>query len=174
MASVGPWTSAPSRPDLRSAKRRRVLQQAKIVTGAETMIHCEIRDISTGGARIALRRNVALPETFQLYIAAHTLQVHSANVRWRNGDFIGVAFEAAGGAGAAADGRARQPEPSPQPLLLSGPALAAAPEARQKETLRTEEAVQAHPRRDLASGRDVRASVQVGRYGHQRRRLAVR
>lgn len=61
------------------------------------MIHCEVENISTGGAKIAVRANVRLPESFLLYIASHTLQVFRAVLRWREGDFAGVSF--ADGAG---------------------------------------------------------------------------
>ncbi|MBA1158431.1 PilZ domain-containing protein [Microvirga mediterraneensis] len=67
---------------------------AKIMLGPEAMISCLVKDISTGGARIAVKRHMDLPESFELYIAAHDLQVRRARVCWRNGDFAGVAFSA--------------------------------------------------------------------------------
>jgi hypothetical protein len=92
MASVRPSASVPKRADLRSARRHRAHHQAKIVVDAQTMIHCEVENISTGGAKIAVRANVRLPESFLLYIASHTLQVFRAILRWRDGDFAGVSF----------------------------------------------------------------------------------
>ncbi|AWM87035.1 PilZ domain-containing protein [Microvirga sp. 17 mud 1-3] len=92
MAFVGPTTSSPKRTELRSAKRRRVRQPAKIVIGSETMIHCEVHEISEAGARIAVREHWDLPDTFQLYVIAHVLQVFTARLCWRRGNFAGVSF----------------------------------------------------------------------------------
>lgn len=79
----------------RQARRFPTHHPAKIMLGPEAMISCMVKDISTGGARIALKRHMDLPETFELYIAAHDLQVRRARVCWRHGDFAGVAFSAA-------------------------------------------------------------------------------
>ena len=78
----------------RQARRFRTHHPAKIMLGPEAMISCLVKDISTGGARIAVKRHMDLPETFELYIAAHDLQVRRARVCWRHGDFAGVAFSA--------------------------------------------------------------------------------
>jgi hypothetical protein len=78
----------------RQARRFPTHHPAKIMLGPEAMISCMVKDISTGGARIAVKRNMDLPETFELYIAAHDLQVRRARVCWRHGDFAGVAFNA--------------------------------------------------------------------------------
>ena len=51
--------------------------------GPEAMIPCTVKDISTGGARIELKPQMDLPETFELFIAAHDLQVRRARVCWR-------------------------------------------------------------------------------------------
>jgi hypothetical protein len=76
----------------RQARRFPTHHPAKIMLGPEAMISCMVKDISSGGARIAVKRHMDLPETFELYIAAHDLQVRRARVCWRNGDFAGVAF----------------------------------------------------------------------------------
>jgi hypothetical protein len=78
----------------RQARRFPSHHPAKIMLGPEAMISCMVKDISTGGARIAVKRHMDLPETFELYIAAHDLQVRRARVCWRHGDFAGVAFSA--------------------------------------------------------------------------------
>jgi hypothetical protein len=78
----------------RQARRFRTHHPAKIMLGPEAMISCLVKDISIGGARIAVKRHMDLPETFELYIAAHDLQVRRARVCWRHGDFAGVAFSA--------------------------------------------------------------------------------
>jgi PilZ domain len=92
MIMVRPRAPFIGRPNLRRTRRLRVRQQAKIVCGSETMIHCEVRDLTAGGAKIAIRQHVALPEQFALFICAHDLRVHSATIRWRHGDFLGVSF----------------------------------------------------------------------------------
>ena len=74
----------------RQARRFPTHHPAKIMLGPEAMISCTVKDISTGGARIAVKRHMDLPETFELYIAAHDLQVRRARVCWRHGDYAGV------------------------------------------------------------------------------------
>jgi len=76
----------------RHARRFRAHHPAKIVLGPEAMISCMVKDISTGGARLAVKPQMDLPETFELFIAAHDLQVRRARVCWRHGGFAGVAF----------------------------------------------------------------------------------
>ncbi|QRM28599.1 PilZ domain-containing protein [Microvirga sp. VF16] len=78
----------------RQARRFPTHHPAQIMLGPEAMISCTVKDISTGGAKIAVKRHMDLPESFELYIAAHDLQVRRARVCWRHGDFAGVAFSA--------------------------------------------------------------------------------
>ncbi|MCB8820798.1 PilZ domain-containing protein [Microvirga rosea] len=96
MASGISWTSYPKNLDLRRSRRRRAQQPAKIVTGPETMIHCEVCDISAGGAKLIIRDDLPLPDFFKLYIVGHTLQVFEACLRWRGGGYAGVSFEMCG------------------------------------------------------------------------------
>jgi hypothetical protein len=93
----------------RQARRFPTHHPAKIMLGPEAMISCMVKDISTGGARIAVKRHMDLPETFELYIAAHDLQVRRARVCWRHGDFAGVAFSA----------EDAEATPAPAPELLA-------------------------------------------------------
>jgi hypothetical protein len=76
----------------RHARRFPTRHPATIVLGPEAMISCTVNDISSGGARIAVRAHMDLPETFELFIAAHDLQVRRVRVCWRDGDFAGVRF----------------------------------------------------------------------------------
>jgi hypothetical protein len=76
----------------RQARRFRTQHLAKIVLGPEAMISCTVEDISTGGARIALTRDMHLPNDFEIFIAAHDLQVHRARLCWRHRDSLGVSF----------------------------------------------------------------------------------
>jgi hypothetical protein len=78
----------------RQARRFPARHRAKIVLGSEVMISCTVSDISIGGARIALQPEMHLPETFELFIAAHDLQVRRVRMCWRDGDYAGVAFDA--------------------------------------------------------------------------------
>jgi PilZ domain len=76
----------------RQTRRFPTRHPATIVLGSEAMISCTVNDISAGGARIAVRAHMDLPETFELFIAAHDLQVRRVRVCWRDGDFAGVRF----------------------------------------------------------------------------------
>ncbi|MFL5162781.1 MAG: PilZ domain-containing protein, partial [Microvirga sp.] len=76
----------------RHARRFRAHHPAQILLGSDAMIPCTVKDISTGGARLALKPHMDLPETFDIFIAAHDLQVRRARVCWRNGDLAGIAF----------------------------------------------------------------------------------
>jgi hypothetical protein len=76
----------------RQARRFPTRHPATIVLGPEAMISCTVNDISSGGARIAVQSHTELPETFELFIAAHDLQVRRVRVCWRNGDHAGLAF----------------------------------------------------------------------------------
>src|SRR4051812_27252585 len=78
----------------RQARRFPSRHPAQIVLGPEAMVACTVNDISTGGARIAVKAYMDLPESFELFIAAHDLQVRRVRVCWRSGDFAGVAFTA--------------------------------------------------------------------------------
>ena len=76
----------------RQGRRLRVRQQAKIVLSDE-MIHCEVRNLSLQGAGISLSRRAQLPDTFNLFIAAHSLRTFKVKLRWHKGTHAGVSFE---------------------------------------------------------------------------------
>ncbi|GJD52852.1 hypothetical protein OPKNFCMD_5619 [Methylobacterium crusticola] len=76
----------------RADKRRRVVQQGRIVVGADRLVACEVTDLSPAGARLRVPARFDLPETFALVIAAHDLRTLEARLRWRRGDFAGVTF----------------------------------------------------------------------------------
>ncbi|MCB8820521.1 PilZ domain-containing protein [Microvirga rosea] len=77
----------------RRSRRIRVRQPAKIVLDHDTMIHCEVHNISTGGAKLDLGPIGPLPETFTIYIAGYSMMIHEARVRWRKGNYVGISFE---------------------------------------------------------------------------------
>ncbi len=76
----------------RQARRFSAHHPAHILLGPEAMIPFTVKDISTGGARIELKPQMDLPETFELFIAAHDLQVRKARVCWRKDGYAGIAF----------------------------------------------------------------------------------
>lgn len=86
MPNVLPAENHPAR-----AKRSRVVLQGRIVAGAE-LYPCVIRDISRDGAKISLPAAIALPERFDLVIAADDLRTLKVCLRWRRGDFAGLTF----------------------------------------------------------------------------------
>lgn len=74
------------------AKRNRVLLQGRVVFGSE--LHpCVIRDLSRAGVKISLPARVALPERFELVIAADDLRRVAVCLRWRRGEFVGLTFD---------------------------------------------------------------------------------
>jgi hypothetical protein len=85
-----------SAPVPRAGRRRRLIQQGRIVLGPDHSVACEIADVSTAGARLRIPARIQLPDTFPLVIAAHDLRTVTVRLRWRRGDFVGVTFEGAG------------------------------------------------------------------------------
>ncbi|MGX7707009.1 PilZ domain-containing protein [Methylobacterium sp. Gmos1] len=85
-----------SAPVPRAGRRRRLVQQGRIVLGPDHSVACAIADVSNEGARLRVPARVALPDTFPLVIAAHDLRTVTVRLRWRRGDYAGVTFEGAG------------------------------------------------------------------------------
>lgn len=52
-----------------------------------------IRDLSRAGVKISLSARIALPERFELVIAADDLRIVAVRLRWRRGEFAGLTFE---------------------------------------------------------------------------------
>ena len=61
------------------------------VEGHSTAIPCEVRDISDGGARIALKTSWVMPKRFKLYIPDKRVWQDCEQV-WRKGNEIGLGF----------------------------------------------------------------------------------
>src|SRR3712207_3289196 len=122
----------------RRTRRFRTHHPAKIVLDSEAMIACTVKDISAGGARIAVNPQMELPETFELFIAAHDLQVRQVRVCWREGDFTGVSFRAEEDLEAPT---VRAPQASPFDTCLEqaavAPHIAAAPACRRLNLYQT-------------------------------------
>ena len=76
----------------RSAERRRMVRAAEItIPGEAGVVSCVLVDISTSGAKLRVPGDVRLPVSFQLAVAAMSLEVN-CELRWRRGDDIGVEF----------------------------------------------------------------------------------
>jgi hypothetical protein len=81
-------------PDDRAHPREEVMRRGVVVHGATgASIPCTIIDISLGGARLQLYAP-NLPGDELSLIDADKGTMHDLRVAWRNGDFVGVAFEA--------------------------------------------------------------------------------
>ncbi len=50
-------------PELRAVRRRRVLQQGRILLGPDRLLACTVSDLSPEGARLLVPGDVALPST---------------------------------------------------------------------------------------------------------------
>jgi hypothetical protein len=83
-----------ARSDINQRKypRHKVLKEGKIVSSTMNgAINVTVRDLSVGGARIALPSYVGLPQEFSLLVTSENL-LYPAVARWRNGEAIGVEF----------------------------------------------------------------------------------
>ena len=92
-----------------SSERRVATRQKSFLRGCvhfnnrRCAMDCLIRDISATGARLIFPDKVSLPAVIDLYIP-HKEQTLKAEVHWRHGDEVGIAFPNAGArAGRSAD-----------------------------------------------------------------------
>jgi hypothetical protein len=76
--------------DKRIAPRYRVLGHAQIIspTGAT---NCVVRDLSDSGAKLGVSSKIRLPAEFDLWFVRRRLKLR-VRVRWRHGEYVGVAF----------------------------------------------------------------------------------
>ena len=78
--------------ELRAAERGRSLLKAKITfNNRMSTIDCIIKNISAGGARIAVASTLSLPNEFDLDIPLKG-KTYRAQMRWRDSESIGVEF----------------------------------------------------------------------------------
>jgi hypothetical protein len=76
----------------RCVVRQKSLLRARIrLKDARTSFDCMIRDISSRGARLHFSGTAPTPDVFELYIPQKE-QMLRANVTWRCGENVGVAF----------------------------------------------------------------------------------
>ncbi|WP_426524570.1 PilZ domain-containing protein [Bradyrhizobium sp. McL0615] len=80
-------------PDRRSVTRTTISKDALLFFDAERgVLTCRVQDVTNSGAGIALHSLNLLPLDFELsFDNFHT--VRECRVIWRQGDFVGVAFQ---------------------------------------------------------------------------------
>jgi hypothetical protein len=105
----------------RRAPRRPVLGNA-VIRGPGLHSDCVIRDLSASGAKIQVRASVQLPEEFNLLLLEANTSRHVL-LKWREGDFAGVAFRRMDGdVSEAGEHAATQSAPSSSSLSAPPPA----------------------------------------------------
>ena len=83
--------------NLQSHRPRCVIRQKSFLRGkirlkdARTTFDCMIRDISSRGARLDFSGTAPTPDVFELHIPLKE-QTWWANVTWRHGEKVGIAF----------------------------------------------------------------------------------
>ncbi|MCE4224412.1 PilZ domain-containing protein [Methylobacterium sp. C25] len=81
----------------RQARRGRVYLGGRIVhRRIRSETNCVLRDMSPGGARLAVSQAVPLPASFDLVVDAHEM-TRAVELIWRKGDEAGVRFAARSG-----------------------------------------------------------------------------
>ena len=103
----------------RPAPRRPVLGNA-VIRGPGLHSDCVIRDLSASGAKIQVRASVQLPEEFNLLLLEANTSRHVL-LKWREGDFAGVAFRREGDASSTETGEAAAIQSAPSSSSLSAP-----------------------------------------------------
>jgi hypothetical protein len=92
----------------RSKRLKSFLQGLVYIDKRRGAMNCVIRDLSDKGARMILSETVAIPDIVSLHIPQKD-ETYRARVKWRHGDEIGLAFEAADSESEHADaGESRQ------------------------------------------------------------------
>jgi hypothetical protein len=78
--------------ELRAAERGRSLLKAKIVfNNRMSTIDCIVKNLSTGGAKIAVASTLSIPSEFDLEIPLKG-KTYRVQMRWRDSDHMGVEF----------------------------------------------------------------------------------
>ena len=84
------------RKENRNARRQRVLKRGRIMMAdVSTVIDCTVRDLSTQGARLRVESYFDVPEKFRLQVVG-TGDPRPVELRWRNGNELGVLFTEGG------------------------------------------------------------------------------
>jgi len=85
--------SRQNRNELRKTRRRHFDYSAKIRKDKDSpAVACAICDISEGGARLILKDDAELPESFFLVLSANGAARRRCRLIWRDGLAVGVKF----------------------------------------------------------------------------------
>ncbi|WP_167858526.1 PilZ domain-containing protein [Methylobacterium nonmethylotrophicum] len=76
----------------RACQRHRTSMPATILLSHSDRVHCIVRDLSDGGAKIGVSKRYALTDRFWIVIRHANLARRAALV-WRRGEFAGIAFD---------------------------------------------------------------------------------
>jgi len=74
-----------------SIRQKSFLQGRIYFNNGRSSVDCLIRDLSETGARLKFSDAITTPEVLELHIP-NKQETHRAQVQWRRGDEIGVAF----------------------------------------------------------------------------------
>jgi len=74
----------------RRAHRRRTFIGAKILLNGVSVLDCLVKDLSDGGARLAVDGALTIPAAFDLLLSDG--RVFHCNVKWRQVTSLGVSF----------------------------------------------------------------------------------
>jgi hypothetical protein len=80
----------PTAWDKRRAPRQKVFGPA-LILGPKLEVNCVIRDLSATGAKLEIPALIKLPQAFNLMLLKTNSSRHVL-LKWRKGDFAGVAF----------------------------------------------------------------------------------
>src|SRR4051794_26161018 len=75
----------------RSTRQKSFLRGCIYFNNRRSATDCLVRDISASGARLIFSEAVSIPEVVELHLP-HKEQALRAQVQWRRGDEVGVAF----------------------------------------------------------------------------------
>ena len=81
--------TSPDDEEKRETTRHGVLRQGKILVEGWT-IYCAVRDFSSSGAKLQV--GVRLPQVFDLILVGHEGRLR-AELKWKDGEYVGVAFQ---------------------------------------------------------------------------------
>jgi hypothetical protein len=80
--------------DRRSTQRTPIFKAAQLFSEqCRSVVHCTVRDVSTGGAGLQLATAIVLPEAFELSFDSFC-SARWCHVRWRAETRLGVSFGA--------------------------------------------------------------------------------
>ena len=75
----------------RSDQRQKVLKSGRIILDDLHGIECTVRDVSSTGAKLLVKKPDDLPENFRLLLSADST-IRPVKIMWRKPDSVGVHF----------------------------------------------------------------------------------